>query len=618
MFARALALAAIVLGGCSGLRVVTQHNNTLRTGANLLETELGPSTLGGFGRLYTRDVSGYIVAQPLYVEGVRVGGVRRNLVYVATMTNDLYAFDADDFSPSSSTPALLHRHLDEAPTVPDIGYPMFGITSTPVIDADAGVLYVISTYAKNGCTPQPAGWPCYGFHLWKLVLADLSSLGSSPIDIQASVTAAGATVTMAPLLQLNRPGLLLSQGVLYAAFGNPVADHVQGYEGQAHGWVLAWDAASLAPAGAFCTTPTTVPTPTNPNGEGWGGVWQAGNGLAADAQGNLYFTTGNGPFFEDARMDFGDSIVKLSPATGGALVHSGHYSPPNRAFLGIQDLDLGSGGVLLLPNQRLIAGGKEGILYLLNTADMSLVQSFRGAWNTYQNVITQDQCVGDCCTHQGCDNVISSYPHIHGSPIYWSPDSAGQYGYVYLWAEKDYLRAYRYNARSGMIELPAGGVSDASGGIHGALAAPPPTEPRGGMPGGMLSLSANVTGDAIVWALIPRDGEPVPGERNLHAVLRAYAALPSGNQLQQLWNSDTSPADRLDYFSRFAPPTVVAGKVFAATLRSGQLNSDGRLAVFGRLHATIPSQDQPSLPVQGNTPDPATPATHTLPTLTHH
>jgi PQQ-like domain len=341
----------------SGIDVTTQHNDSARTGAVANERILTPSnvTKATFGKLFSRSLDGQVYAQPLYVGGV--GG--KNVVYVATEHNSVYAFDAD-----ADHDSLWHAHLGPAVPASDtqcgVITPEIGITSTPVIDLAAKTIFVSAKTKENGH---------FIHRLHALDLATGKEKPNSPVVITASArTKSGAVVTMDPLKHMNRPGLLLSNGTLYLGF----ASHCDGdpYKG----WIVAYDAASLRQKAVHVDTPDGSR----------GGVWHGGVGLGADAKGDVYYVSGNGTF--DGATNFGESIVKLHP-TSSALQVATSFTPFDFQQLNDEDLDIGSTGALLIPGTNsLVAGGKTGIYYVVDrdrmggvvANDAQIVQKFRG------------------------------------------------------------------------------------------------------------------------------------------------------------------------------------------------------------------------------------------------
>jgi PA14 domain-containing protein/Calx-beta domain-containing protein/IPT/TIG domain-containing protein len=519
--------------------VTTYHNDNARTGQNLLEISLTPVNVNAtaFGKLFSYAVDGYVYAQPLYVPSVQIPGQGvHNVVFVATEHDSVYAFDADG---STQEPLWDVSFIDAANGVttvpaadvltPDL-VPEIGVTSTPVIDATAGTIYVI---AKTKEIVQ--GSVHYRLRLHALdVATGVEKLGG-PAVIADTIVAAdgsyvyvlgpfvpgsgagsldGSTVHFNALRQLNRSGLLLVNGVVYSAWGS------HGDNGPYHGWLLGHDAQSLGLVSTFNTTP---------NG-GLGAIWMNGGGPAADANGNIYVSTGNGTFaLTGARSPgYGDSVLKLSP--NGQIV-TDFFTPWNEATLAIQDADLGSGGVLLLPDQPsvhphlMVAAGKEGKAYLIDRDDLG---EFRRCGST-------------------CDGVIQVLPAgtigggVFDTPAYFN-------GRVY----------YQGCCRS---VLKAFALS------NGLLSSAPVSQatPTFGYPAGTPSVSANGSTNGIVWTL-QVDAYKTSGP----AILHAFDALDLSNEL---YSSGQRSADRLDGAVKSTVPTIANGKVYVGTQTS--------LAVFG-------------------------------------
>lgn len=522
--------------------VLTQHNDNRRTGAYLTEETLTPLKVDphtGFGmRLkYERPVDGDINAQPLYVPGVVVNGVARNAVYVATRNNTVYGFDADDESDSGTRTGLLwERHfVDPARSI------VLGIGSTPVIDLGTSTMYLV--YATTNRI-VPGGEACFGgtnqdaaFWLAALDIRTgelISTPGRpNPIELAARVNSSVAPgyVDFCAIDQWQRPGLLLTTDPqdrksksLYVAFGSRWSEGYQNY----HGWVMRYDTRTFAQRGAFCTTP-------NRRGLSEGaGIWQGGAGLAADDAGNVYFTTGNS---SSDPGSFGDSIVKLTPARDrfgreslSAISFDAQLDDPLHAGEWRQhDIDLGSGGVMIIPDSpHVVGGGKTGVLYLLDyQRSMRKLQGFNAFSNTYE----PDD------TNRYADWMGG--PHLHGAPTYWQTDRDS---FVYHWAENDYLKRFIYDRSIGRIDThPLIGPIRAVQCLHNSCP----------MPGGMISLSANRTRDGILWATLPaRDklGRDDGGR------LLAFDAL----SLRRLWETS------LPTIAHFVPPTIADGMVFVA------------------------------------------------------
>ena len=510
--------------------VLTQHNDNSRTGANLNESQLNTSNVnvGKFGKLFTRKVDGQIYAQPLYISSLSFAGRGlHNTVIVATEHNSVYAFDADD--PGRADP-LWHTNL--GPSVPiehygnfDVMWEEVGITGTPVIDLASSTLYAVA-----------ATLDAKGNHQHRLHALDirtgLEKFGG-PVEITGEYSDIFGNVVKSVVFKssqhLQRASLLLSNGSIYVAFSS------HGDELPYHGWVMSYDAATLKPLATFSTTP----------GSQGGGIWMSGQAPAADEAGNVYVTSGNG-FFADANLaaDRVDSVVKLNPASRGMTL-ADWFTPSNWPALDLFDWDFGSSGVLLIPDTRLgLTGSKSGKFYLfdldnlgkLRTHDVGIVQEFRAVKNAY---------------------TIPWFHHIHGAPVYWrGPDTAR----IYVWGEQDHLRAYRFE-RGRFPSTRSISQSQAKA-------------PFFGMPGGILSISANGSeaGTGIVWASIPFSGDAERAVRP--GILRAFDAM---DLKHELWNSkQNARRDDVGNFAKFCPPTVVNGKVYLATFSR-------ELAVYGLL-----------------------------------
>ena len=258
------------------MNITTHHNDAGRTGANLHERTLTVASVGArFGRWFERKVNGATYAQPLYVAGVHVRNVGvRNVLYIATMRNMVYAFDAD--APGTNAPLWGPVSLGQYVHLPDaeIGWPGFkdiewevGVVGTPVIDVGRNALFVVGT-TKDG--------NAYAHRMHKIDLRSGALLSSAPI----AASVGGARFDSRR--QNQRPGLVLANDRVYAGFG--------AYNDRTpyHGWIIAFDPDTLAQGEVFCSTPNGA--------QGEGGIWMAGEALAVDGAGDLYFMTGNGSF----------------------------------------------------------------------------------------------------------------------------------------------------------------------------------------------------------------------------------------------------------------------------------------------------------------------------------
>jgi hypothetical protein len=521
-----LGLLLLVAPSAAQVNVLTQHNDISRTGANLSETLLNTSNVNvsQFGKLFSRIVDGQIYAQPLVVSGVNMPNQGTlNVVYVATEKNNVYAFDADN--PTASAP-LWQVNLGTPVPWQETGCstsdtdPVIGMTGTPVIDTRSGTIYLVSKTKVNGS---------YFQKLHALDITTGNPRPGSPVVIQATINgtgdgSSGGLLSFDPLKQLNRAGLLLLNDVVYIAFGS----HCDAYP--YHGWVFAYDATTLAQMSVFNTTPNT----------GMSGIWQSGQGLVADANGDIYCMTANGSF--DANTggtSYGESFVKL---TTPGLTVADWFTPYNFSTLTSGDMDLGSAGPLLLPNTSLlVGGGKQGMFYLV---DSNLMGHYSAAG----------------------DQVIQSFQaasgSIHGSPVYWNSPNQGPL--VYLWGDLDRLKAFRFANGTFQTTPVATGNLQLTGG----------TGPHA-VVGAMLSLSANAStpgsnastpGSGIIWATRSNGGNA-----NHMTVPGALHAFDASNVAVELWNNQQNLArDDFGNWAKFCPPTIANGKVYLATF-SNQL-----------------------------------------------
>lgn len=543
----AIAMLLVLLAGCklSPRSVLTQHNNSMRTGACLLEKQLSPAavdTASGPGMMlrYWRPVDGNLTSQLLYARGVWIGWKRRSVIYAHTDKNIVYAYDADEErDPGTNRGLFWSRSL---PVTPNPSLPANGGNlATPVIDRSCGKLYLV--YAiSNGLFPpggQGDGNPLYEveYHLAALDLSSGNVLQDIVISGSVSSSVPPGYADFVPRRVIQRAGLLLSRNPLahgehtvYVAFASRWHEETHNY----HGWVMGYDAKTFAPRGVFCSTPDR-----RLNSEG-GGIWQGGGGLAGDEDGNVYFNTGNGP---GSGNDHGNSIVKLTP-----VLRAGKYDFNVQAFSAAaddpahatewanNDIDLGGGGVTVIPDSsRLVSGGKTGVLYLMDRSAMTKVLSFE-AFSV--NPADDPDPLGARYRDWG------SGPHLHGAWTYWQVSATR--GYVYHWGEKDFLKRFDYDRTTGQIN-PASVVSG------DVLAKPFPV-----MPGGLISLSANGTKDGLLWITLPWDGGT--------GRVMAYDALT----LRRLWDT-TVPATGA---SHNGPPTVADGKVVVGT-------NNGNFLVYG-------------------------------------
>jgi hypothetical protein len=570
--------------------VLTHHNDLGRSGVFSAETLLTPDNVrpSMFGERAYRSVSGEIYGQPLYVANVTINGVSKNAVYVVTMQNNVYAFDADSPSLDPNGATLLSRVPIAPPitktTNPDVaaggnfmaGTDTIGIMSTPVIDPATLTMYLVAG-SQNGAT-----WK------WTLFALDITTLNEiAHVDVCADMSGHSwcaqpfNTVAFDPLHHVQRSALTLVNNRVIFGFAG-VAD-----QSAYHGWIFSY----VATPSAWANTPPTVFSTTTTEANG-AGIWQSGAGFVSDGA-NIYAMSGNCTNISDTSAHCStkagqgsahcNAFFKLSPT----LTNPVSWNPMDAFQLDCNDADLGSGGPVLLPDSanHVAGGGKTGVLFVhdQNLAAAN-VRWFQAAEQGVVSPSPQRACppttippsnlptTYDPPTDPPPNWVATPPPNIHGNPIAWSSSS---YRRLYVWAEKDVLRGYNYDS-TGNFNQPACDPG-ATPNVQGSVRANP------GMPGAALSLSSNgsAANTGIVWATIPepdrnRCNQPDGGDSwcNANQFLvngRIYAF--DATNLTLLWDA------YLPSFAKFTPPTIAGGKVFVPTFSN-------KLLIFGRLQNT--------------------------------
>lgn len=508
--------------------VLTYHNDNARTGQNLTEGVLNPATLnsGSFGKLFSHQVDGDIYAQPLYASGVWINKTVHDVVYVATTHGSVYAFDASNnlgpnagplwgaslINPAAGITTVTGAELDTT------NFNELGIVGTPVIDKASGTLYVdVMTKVSS-----PSGSNIQ-HRLHALDITNGQEKFGGPVTIQGTVPGTGDggdTVSFNAAKQLQRSALLLNNGVVYVAFASFNSTPY-------HGWLMAYNAANLQQVGVFCVTPNSRQ----------GSIWMSGGGPAADASGSVYVATANGKFNADTGgVEYGDSVLKFSNAANGLQV-ADYYSPSNQSLLDSQDQDLGSGGIVLLPNQAggplplLVAADKNGTIYLLDRNNL-------GGFRPDTDQVVHKTPAGSVGVINGDTNL---WLGAYSTPAFFNNT-------LYIAGPGDTLKAFSI-VNGQFNDSPVGHSSN-------TFSYPGPTP----------SISANGASGGIVWVL---------EHGKTSAVLRAYDA---GNLGNQIYNSQMAGArDAIGPGVKFATPTVADGKVF--------VGSHGQLTIFGDLRS---------------------------------
>jgi hypothetical protein len=460
------ASASVTVGSSpppGNVEVLTSKNDNARSGLNPNETVLNPTTVASaqFHKLGSWTLDGTMQAQPLYVPGVQINGSTFNVLYVATENDSVYALNAD--VPGSAP--LWHRSfLGTGATIgtawtgtSTAGNPS-GITATPVIDSSKNRLYVIARTMESGNNVD------------RIHAIDITTGADAvpPVVVTGAVpgtgsTSSGGTLTFNANLQLQRPGLLLQNGVVYAAFGS--FDDNTPY----NGWLIAFDANSLQVLGAFAA---------NPNGDG-SAIWQSGSGVAADSSGAIYVSTANGqPYAAGGLLrpptDLPDSIIKLA-FNGSSFSVADFFTPFNQTCLTNDDIDLGSSGALIVPDgvagkNMLVTGGKEGRIYLIDRNSLGKFNS--SGDNVIQEILFNPG--GSCGV--GAFDANSSW-RIYGAPSFWN-------GNVYVGSAFGPLRQYSVTS-GGLQQVALGTFTYSASGQSG----------RGPIP----VVSANGGSGGVVW-----------------------------------------------------------------------------------------------------------------------
>lgn len=491
--------------------VLTQHNDNTRSGLNSNETLLTPAnvTVSKFGKLFTQSVDGIIVGQPLYASNVLMNdGLAHNVVYVATQHNTVYAFDADSARGNSASP-LWSVSLNDGGTsdpIADYGctgthYTEIGIMGTPVIDPGKTTLYVVAKTVNNAVR---------NFSLHALDITTGNERLGGPAIITGTAPSGNGRGTFNPIIQMQRPALLLQNGVLYIGFGGNGCD-VYAY----NGWFFAYNSQTLQQESAFLVTPDGKQ----------GSIWQGGSGPAVDEDGYIYVATANGTYDgPTGGNDFSDSVLKMG-WNGNVFGVLDFFTPYNQLQLKQQDLDLGSSGPLVLPDQsglyphELVAGGKQGALYLINRDNA-------GEFNA------------------DADNVIQSIPgavigELNGVPSYWNNS-------VYVAGDGDYIKQFSL--------------------VNGLLTQQPVSQTTvlfGGAGPASTSITANGNSGGILWAI-------------RHTTPALFAFDPT-NLANKFYDSTLalSARDKLVPVARFVTPTISNGKLY--------IGGTAALAVYGLL-----------------------------------
>jgi hypothetical protein len=494
----------------TGTDVLTYHNDVARTGQNLTETVLTTSNVNSttFGKLGFYSVDGLVDAEPLYASSVPIpGNGTHNVLIVSTEHDSVYAFDAD----SGATLWQLSMLKSGESTSGDLGCgqvtPEIGVTSTPVVDraeGPNGAIYVVAM-SKDG-----SGNYHQRMHVLDLALG--TELFGGPAEVQATYpgtgdNSSGGNVIFDPIQYEERAALLLLNGVVYTGWTSHC--DARPYTG----WIMGYSESTLAQTSVLNVTP---------NGNE-GSIWMAGAGLAADSSGNIYFLDANGIFDTTlnasgfpSQGDYGNAFMKLS-TSGGALAVADYFEMSNGMTESDGDVDLGSGGTIVLPDLQdgsghtwhlAVGAGKDSNLYMVNRDSM-------GKFNSSSNNIYQE-----------LDGALPG--GIWAMPAYFNNT-------IYYGSVNSPIQAFTLT--NAMLSTSATAQ----------------TANSFGYPGATPSISANGSSNGIVWAV----------ENTNPAVLHAYNAT----NLTELYNTNqaSNARDQFGNGNKFITPMIVNGKVFVGT-----------------------------------------------------
>jgi outer membrane protein assembly factor BamB len=512
------------------ISVLTQHTNNSRSGFNSNETKLTTAIVNTsqFGKLFSLPVDDQVYAQPLVVGNLNITNGNHNVVYIATVSNSVYAYDADNgtlyWQKNFTAQGMRAPRANDMTGACGGFYQDFsgsiGIVGTPVIDSVSKTMYLVAR-STNGSNS-------FNQFLHAINIVTGAEISGSPVPITAQYTGNGDgsinnTINFDAQKQNQRQALTLVNGKLFISFSS----HCDW--GPYHGWILGYNATTLQQEIVYNDTPDGID----------GGIWESGMGLAADDQGYLYAVTGNGTVGvgndQTNPRNRGESALKLS-VNGGSLKVETYFTPFNFQILEQQDLDYGVMGTFLIPNSNYyFTGCKDGNLYLLNKDNMG---GYQVGSNQVQQAIS-----------------LSANANLHCQPAYYK--GAGK-EFVYVWSENDPLRAFPFNRVSNTFDINNQLLYSRNG-------------PQG-QSGAMLTVSSNgdTPGTGIVWAAYAKTGDAEhavsPG------VLRAFDATDVS---KLLWSNDEKPAqDGAGTYAKFSSPVIANGHVYLATFSNS-------VAVYG-------------------------------------
>jgi hypothetical protein len=535
--------------------VIQAYYDKANTGAYHFEKKLKPSVINkdSFGLLYTRELDGR-PSQPLYVPNLAIGGKVRNVMFVGTGNNSLYAFDADD--PAASTPLWMRNFGPPNPF-------FVGQNGTPAIDLATKTLYFLHRTAH----PSTSDTMRRRFRFW-LNAVDIITGQDRPgspqlLEDQQPGTGSGNVAGVMDFQNMNQKqnsGVLLHDGIVYTAFCG------QGDNEPWHGYIFAHRMDTLQKVAAWISTPQNGGTMgwqagswQNVGNAGGGGIWQSGTALSADSQGNIYAVTGNGPYSQDAEgkpINMAMSVVKLK-LNGNQFQVVDWFTPHNWLDWNMVDADMSTAAMLVPDSNLLIFGRKGGEvlgprqagLYVMSRNNMGHHRA--EADEVAQTVVASDP---DGTVDPGNTRRKNFVPN---SPIYWDGPTGKV---VFTWATGDFLRVWRVTA-TGLSQEPIGRGQ--------LLETHPQASPSNGM---VLTQDGANTDTAILWATTTNVETTTPLVRPI--VARAYDA----GTLTEIWNSEMNARDAAGRLNGLVNPIVAGGKLFISAVPA---SGPGRVSVYG-------------------------------------
>jgi hypothetical protein len=507
------ATSYVTVINASQAAVLTYHNTDDRDGAYLEELSLTPSNVNAsqFGKIVSYPVDGQIYAQPLYVPQVNIPNQgKRDVVYVVTQSDSVYAFDADATAAQPTT--LWHDYFGPPVSAHDAEgpWPEVGILSTPVIDATTNIMYLVVESSHTGTNSSP-------FWLYAIDIGT-GAERISHVSITGSVAGSGLDSVGGQIALetscYQRMALALDPvtNEIYIPFGSC-----------SHGWILAYDKSTLAQKSIFNDTPDG----------GGGGLWAGGGGIAVDdTNGDLLLMSGTDSGDEQwitgsTQSGYNDAFIRLDPTNLSVL---SYFSPDDNFALAVNDADLGSGANILVPGnsqypKELVGGGKDGNVYVNNPVNM-------GGFNQSSNTVLQNIKTG-----------VTQYNNIFSTPVFWN-------GSIYFHCNADVIRAFSWNAGAAAGQQMSAQPTSSGNAIfnmHGATA----------------SLSANGAANAIIWDIDDSAYVGTDPSTGGPAVLHAHDAT---NLAVELYNSaQAGSRDVAGTAGKFTVPTIAGGKVFVPT-----------------------------------------------------